>query len=41
MGSANDMQAANKTYAGFISLLKYTIPVIALLAALVVVAISS
>ncbi len=41
MGSANDMQAANKTYAGFISLLKYTIPVIAVIAILVVVVISS
>ena len=41
MGSANDMQAANKTYAGFINLLKYTIPVIAVIAILVVVVISS
>jgi len=41
MGSANDMQAANRTYAGFITLLKWSIPVIAIIAALVVVLISS
>ena len=41
MGSANDMQAANRTYASFITLLKWSIPVIAIIAALVVVLISS
>jgi len=41
MGSANDMQAANKTYAGFITLLKFSIPVIAVIAVVVVVVISS
>ena len=29
MASANDMNAANRTYEGFLSLLKYTLPVIA------------
>jgi hypothetical protein len=36
MGSANDMNAANRTYASFLSLLKYSIPPILLLVALVV-----
>ena len=41
MASANDMQAAQRTYSGFISLLKYSIPVIAAIALLVIVLISS
>jgi len=41
MASANDMQAAQKTYDGFIALLKYSVPPIMLLALLVVVLISS
>ena len=41
MASANDMQAAQKTYDGFITLLKYSVPPIMLLALLVVVLISS
>ena len=36
MDSANDMQAATATYGGFISLLKWAIPVIAVIAALVI-----
>lgn len=36
MGSANDMDAANKTYAGFLALLKYSIPPIVLLTILIV-----
>lgn len=31
MASANDMKAAEKTYSGFISLLKWSVPAIALL----------
>ena len=41
MASANDMQAAEKTYASFINLLKYTVPPIAILALLIIVVISS
>jgi hypothetical protein len=41
MASANDMQAAQKTYDGFITLLKYSVPVIAVIGLLVVVLISS
>ena len=41
MASANDMQAAQKTYDGFITLLKYAVPVIAVIGLLVVVANSS
>ncbi len=41
MASANDMKAAEKTYGGFISLLKWAVPVIALLALIIVVVISS
>ena len=36
MASANDMDAANKTYGNFLSLLKYAVPPIMLLVALVV-----
>lgn len=31
MASANDMQAAEKTYGGFISLLKWSVPIIAVI----------
>jgi hypothetical protein len=40
MGSANDMKAAEKTYGGFISLLKWSVPLIALVAAIVVILIA-
>ena len=40
MASANDMQAAEKTYAGFMTLLKWSVPFIAALALLVVILIS-
>lgn len=40
MASANDMQAAEKTYGGFISLLKWSVPIIAVIALFVVVLIS-
>ncbi|MCW1383443.1 aa3-type cytochrome c oxidase subunit IV [Novosphingobium sp. KCTC 2891] len=36
MASANDMKAANATYAGFINMIKYSIPVIAVITAFVV-----
>ena len=41
MASANDMKAANQTYSGFISMLKWSVPIIALIALFVVVLISS
>ena len=40
MASANDMKAAEQTYSGFLTLLKYSAPVIAALALLVVVLIA-
>lgn len=40
MASANDMQAAEKTYGGFISLLKWSVPIIAVITFFVVVLIS-
>ncbi len=40
MESANDMQAANKTYESFITLLKWSTPIIALIALGVIVIIS-
>ena len=36
MAPANDMKAAKKTYGGFIALLKWTVPITALLALLVI-----
>lgn len=36
MASANDMKAARATYEGFIGLIKISVPVIALIVALVV-----
>jgi len=38
--AANDMNAAKKTYSGFISLLKWTIPALALITLFVVFLIS-
>jgi hypothetical protein len=40
MGKPQDMKAAESTYAGFIGLLKWSIPVIALIVAVVVILIS-
>jgi hypothetical protein len=36
MASANDMKAAEKTYSGFISLLKWSVPLIAVIALFVI-----
>ncbi|MDF8331793.1 aa3-type cytochrome c oxidase subunit IV [Novosphingobium cyanobacteriorum] len=36
MASGNDMKAATATYEGFVNLIKYSTPVIALIAAFVV-----
>ncbi|MXO89642.1 aa3-type cytochrome c oxidase subunit IV [Pontixanthobacter aquaemixtae] len=41
MASANDMKAAEKTYGGFINSLKWSVPVIAIITAIVVVLISN
>ncbi len=41
MASANDMKAAEKTYSSFISNLKWTVPLIAVITAIVVILISS
>jgi len=40
MDSTHEMKAHTKTYGGFIGLLKWTVPVIALIALLVIVLIS-
>ncbi len=40
MDSANDMKAHSRTYSSFIGLLKWTIPLIAIVAAIVVLLIS-
>jgi hypothetical protein len=40
MASANDMKAAEKTYGGFITLLKWTVPITALIALFVILIIS-
>lgn len=40
MGSANDMKEAHKTYNGFIASLKWSIPLIAVITAIVIVLIS-
>ncbi|WP_246204953.1 aa3-type cytochrome c oxidase subunit IV [Altericroceibacterium indicum] len=40
MMSANDMKAAEKTYEQFIGTLKWSVPLIAILVAFVVIAIS-
>ena len=36
MASANDMDAANRTYSSFIDMLKWSVPLIALIALFVV-----
>ena len=41
MASGNDMQAHRKTYDGFMVLLKWALPVIAVIALFVIVQISS
>jgi hypothetical protein len=41
MASGNDMQAHEKTYAGFMGLLKWTMPLIAVIAIFVIVQISN
>lgn len=41
MASANDMKAAEKTYEGFINMVKWSTPVIAAIVALVVILIAS
>ena len=40
MASANDMKAAEKTYGGFITLLKWTVPITAILVLFVILIIS-
>jgi hypothetical protein len=40
MASANDMKAAEKTYGGFITLLKWAVPITALIALFVIFLIS-
>lgn len=40
MGSAKDMKAAEKTYNGFVGLLKWTVPILALLVLFVIFLIS-
>lgn len=37
MASGNDMKAANATYEGFIGMLKWSVPLVAVIAAFVVV----
>jgi hypothetical protein len=41
MASGNDMQAHEKTYSGFMSLLKWAMPAIALVAIFVIVQIAN
>lgn len=41
MESANDMKAHNRTYGSFIGLLKWTVPIIALTALLIIVLIGA
>ncbi|MCL4671386.1 MAG: aa3-type cytochrome c oxidase subunit IV [Sphingomonadaceae bacterium] len=41
MASGNDMKAAAKTYDGFISLLKWSVPIVALITLVVVVLIAT
>jgi hypothetical protein len=40
MASGNDMKAAESTYSGFIGLIKWTIPVVAIIVAVVITLIS-
>lgn len=39
MASGNDMKAANQTYGGFVNLLKWSVPILAVLTAIVVIVI--
>jgi hypothetical protein len=41
MESANDMKAAKRTFEGFVALIKWSVPAIAIIALLVVIAISN
>lgn len=41
MASSNDLKSAEKTYSSFIGILKWSVPLIALVAAIVVVLIAS
>lgn len=41
MASGNDMKAAEKTYEGFISLLKWSVPLTALITLVVVILIAT
>ncbi|MEC9067708.1 aa3-type cytochrome c oxidase subunit IV [Pelagerythrobacter marinus] len=41
MASGNDMKAANETYGGFISLLKWSVPIVAAIVLLIVLLIAS
>lgn len=41
MASGNDMKAANATYGGFIAMLKWSVPVIAIGTLIIVILISS
>lgn len=41
MNSANDMKSANKTYGRFIALLKWAVPIIAIITAVIVILISN
>lgn len=38
--ASNDMKSANKTYDGFIAMLKWSVPLIALVALIVIILIS-
>lgn len=40
MGSANDMQAHEKTYSGFVGMLKWSVPLIAVATLLIIFIIS-
>ena len=40
MASGNDIKAAEKTYSGFIGLIKWTVPVLVVLVAIVILLIS-
>ncbi|MFN6936626.1 MAG: aa3-type cytochrome c oxidase subunit IV [Tsuneonella sp.] len=40
MATGNDMKAHNGTYGGFISLLKWSVPILAILTLLIVIAIA-
>lgn len=41
MESANDMKAAKQTYEGFVGLIKWSVPIIAVITLLIVIAISN